>query len=205
MVEAFAPAKINLTLHVTGQRADGFHTLDSLVMFADIGDRLNVSLSDRSAISVCGPMANGVPDDDSNLCLRVAGLMGQCASVRLEKNLPNAAGLGGGSSDAAAMLKALSKLTSAPLPDDDAILGTGADILLCLQDSASRMRGIGEIITPLPGLPRLHAVLVNPNLPVPTPEVFRRLKQRVNPSMPTPLPDLHTASDLIAFLRGHAE
>ena len=108
VVEAFVPAKVNLTLHVTGQREDGYHTLDSLAMFADIGDRMTITMPGDYKLTVEGPMAEGVPEDESNLVLRAARMMRINADIRLEKHLPNAAGLGGGSGDAAATLRVLS-------------------------------------------------------------------------------------------------
>ncbi len=198
--KAFAPAKINLTLHVTGQRADGYHLLDSLVMFASVGDRITARAADKTSLIVNGPMAAGVPQGSSNLALRAAELMGVTASVRLYKNLPHAAGLGGGSSDAAATLRALSQLSGRPVPDN--AIDLGADIPVCLLAKSARMRGIGDEITPAPDLPRLYAVLVNPNLPVPTATVFKQLKKRDNAPMPTDLPKLKKASSLIEWLGG---
>ena len=96
MVEAFAPAKINLTLHVTGQRDDGLHLLESLVVFGNIGDRITISPAARARLRISGPMADGVPTGGRNLVLRAAGLMGVTADIQLEKHLPAAAGLGGG-------------------------------------------------------------------------------------------------------------
>lgn len=137
--EGFAPAKINLTLHVTGQREDGMHLLDLLVMFADVGDHLTVTLSDTPQLTVSGPMAKGVPDGSDNLVLRAADLMGASADITLDKVLPHAAGLGGGSSDAAATLRVLSRLTDTPIPSDVSALG--ADVPVCLGNGAARMRG----------------------------------------------------------------
>ena len=196
--EGFAPAKINLTLHVTGRREDGYHELDSLVVFADIGDRLRLRPSDTTTLTVDGPMAAGVPADDSNLVVRASKLMGLSADIHLEKHLPNAAGLGGGSGDAAATLKALSEMSGKPIPDG--LLGLGADIPVCLHGRAARMRGVGEAITPVAGLPELHAVLVNPKLPVMTKEVFAGLERADNPAMPDTLPDVQTAASMIDCL-----
>ncbi len=178
--EAFAPAKINLTLHVTGQRADGFHLLDSLVVFADLGDRLWLRPAPEIRLTVTGPMAAGVPADARNLAVRAARLAGAAVEIRLEKRLPAAAGIGGGSSDAAAVLRALGRMGHA-LPDRPETLG--ADVPVCLLARAARMSGIGELVEPVEGLPALPAVLVNPGVAVPTPEVFRRLERRDNPPM----------------------
>jgi len=199
VVKAFAPAKVNLSLHVTGQRADGYHELDSLVMFADIGDRIEVALSDSPSLTVDGEMAAGVPTDASNLVMKAQRLMGVSASIRLHKRLPNAAGLGGGSSDAAAVIRALSQLAGVPVPED--VLSLGADIPVCLAGQAVRMRGAGEQITPMAGLPALHAVLINPNVPVPTADVFARLKHKDNAAMPDDIPNGITAAEFALWLR----
>lgn len=199
-VEAFVPAKVNLTLHVTGQREDGYHTLDSLAMFADVGDRMTITMPGDYKLTVEGPMAEGVPGDESNLVLRAARMMRINADIRLEKHLPNAAGLGGGSGDAAATLRVLSGFSGKPVPGDGIELG--ADVPLCLQSEAARVTGIGDTVTPVPNLPALDAVLVNPRLPVLTAEVFKRLRHKVNRPMPDAIPEFKTSADLTAWLRG---
>jgi len=133
-----------------------------------------------------------------NLVMRAAALIGAEAAITLEKNLPVAAGIGGGSSNAAACLRALSRMTGAGLPGD--VLPLGADVPVCLLARAARMRGIGEDVTPLPGTPALDAVLVNPGLGVSTPAIFDRLEQRNNAPMPTELPRFETAEDLTRWL-----
>lgn len=195
-----APAKVNLTLHVTGRRDDGYHLLDSLVMFADIGDSLTVAPG-ALRLKVQGPMAQGVPAGPDNLVMRAAVLMGVEAAITLDKRLPAAAGIGGGSSDAAACLRALSRRTGAGLPDDAVSLG--ADVPVCLLARAARMRGVGDDVTPLSGLPALEAVLVNPGIGVSTPAIFKRLDQRDNPAMPARLPKFDTAEALIRWLATH--
>lgn len=199
VVEAFVPAKVNLTLHVTGQRDDGYHQIDSLAMFADIGDRMTITMPGDYRLTVEGPMADGVPRDETNLVLRAARMIGLRADIRLEKHIPNAAGLGGGSGDAAATLRVLAGFAGKPVPGDGIALG--ADVPLCLQSEAARVTGIGDIVTPLPGLPMLHAVLVNPRLPVLTSEVFRRLKHKTNPPMPGDIPHFENAAGLVDWLR----
>ncbi|MGH1356008.1 MAG: 4-(cytidine 5'-diphospho)-2-C-methyl-D-erythritol kinase [Thalassovita sp.] len=193
-IEVFAPAKVNLTLHVTGQRADGYHLLDSLVVFADVGDRLRVSLG-SSELAVTGPMADGVPTDGRNLVMQAAALMGVSARILLEKHLPAAAGIGGGSSDAAAVLRALQDLTGRSPPQ--AGLSLGADVPVCLSPRAAIMSGIGEVVAPVPNLPRLNAVLVNPGVEVPTGTVFKGLARKDNPPMGQ-VPDV---GDWIGWLR----
>lgn len=186
-IEGFAPAKINLTLHVTGQREDGYHLLDSLVVFADVGDRLVVEAADEMSLDVTGPFAAGVPDDASNLCWRAAEMFGEPVAIRLEKHLPHPAGIGGGSSDAAAVLRAMEKLFQRPFEGD--ALGLGADVPVCRLTNAARMQGIGEILTPL-RLNPIAAVLVNPGVDVPTPKVFKALGSRKNPPM-TDMPSMN--------------
>jgi len=199
VVEAFAPAKINLTLHVTGRREDGYHTLDSLVMFADVGDHVRASAASKTTLHVVGPTGHSVPKGEDNLVLRAAAMMGVAASLTLEKNLPVAAGIGGGSSDAAATFRALSELSGRPIPDD--VLALGADAPVCAAGvGAARMTGIGDLITPVPGLPTLHAVLVNPKIPVLTNEVFSRIKNWNNPAMPDTMPVGVDAAGLISWL-----
>ncbi|MDU8928450.1 4-(cytidine 5'-diphospho)-2-C-methyl-D-erythritol kinase [Alisedimentitalea sp. MJ-SS2] len=181
----FAPAKINLTLHVTGQRADGLHLLDSLVAFADVGDRLKARVAERSSLLVVGAMAEGVPVDESNLVLKAAEWMGVPAAFTLDKRLPAAAGIGGGSSDAAAALRLLAGLKGRDLPNGTEVLG--ADVPVCMVPRAMRMRGIGEVLGPV-DLPPLPAVLVNPGVAVPTGGVFAGLARKDNPPMPQNLP-----------------
>ncbi|MCR9272970.1 MULTISPECIES: 4-(cytidine 5'-diphospho)-2-C-methyl-D-erythritol kinase [Mameliella] len=182
-IEVFAPAKINLTLHVTGQRADGYHLLDSLVMFADVGDRVTVARASEMSLRVTGPMAAGVPDDARNLCWKAAEAFGEPVAITLDKHLPAAAGIGGGSSDAAAVLRGMEQLFGRPsgvhLPD------LGADVPVCMLAHAARMQGIGEEVLPLDMAP-FHAVLVNPGVEVSTPAVFRVLGCKDNAPM-TPM------------------
>ncbi|MEI4232201.1 4-(cytidine 5'-diphospho)-2-C-methyl-D-erythritol kinase [Roseovarius sp. D22-M7] len=192
-----APAKVNVTLHVTGRRADGYHLLDSLVMFADIGDRLTVAPGPRR-LAVTGPRTADVPDGPGNLVLRAADLIGAEADITLEKRLPVAAGIGGGSSDAAACLRALARMTGRALPED--VLSLGADVPVCLVARAARMQGIGDRVTPLDGLPTLDAVLVNPGVEVSTPVIFKRLENPDNAPMPMPLPGFASPEDLAGWL-----
>ena len=197
-VEEAAPAKINLALHVTGQRADGYHLLDSLVAFAAAGDRVTARAAKRTRLRVTGPMAAGVPEDNDNSVLRAAALIGVSADLTLDKHLPAAAGIGGGSSDAAATLRALARLSGRALPGD--ALSLGADVPVCLLAGAARMRGIGEDVAAVDGLPALDAVLVNPRVPVATPAVFARLERRENAGMPAVLPRWRDAADCAHWL-----
>ncbi len=198
-VEAFAPAKVNLALHVVGQRKDGYHLLDSLVGFADLGDRITVVPARQTSLRVTGPEADDISTGPENMVLRAAVLAGAPpVAITLEKHLPVAAGIGGGSSDAAAVLRAVSVLTGRPAPDD--LLSLGADVPVCLAARPARMRGVGDVLTPLPGLPALAAVLVNPRVAVPTSRVFRNLARHDNPPMPETIPDFANAAELADWL-----
>lgn len=182
-----APAKLNLCLHVTGHRADGYHLLDSLVVFADVADRVTATPGRGLSLTVTGPERAGLAVEPDNLVLRAARTMGVTdAALILEKQLPVASGIGGGSADAAAALRALARLTGQPLPGSSVALRLGADVPVCLAGRPARMSGIGEVLAPLPPLPPLWCVLVNPRVAVPTPQVFAALTRRDNP----PLPDL---------------
>ncbi|MBO0716125.1 MAG: 4-(cytidine 5'-diphospho)-2-C-methyl-D-erythritol kinase [Rhizobiales bacterium] len=184
-----APAKVNLTLRVLGRRADGYHDIESLVAFAGVGDRLALTPGEALTLVVVGPSAAQTGTEADNLvtkaaralAARVPGL--RAGAFRLEKNLPVAAGLGGGSADAAAALRLLAQANRLA-PDDprlrDAARATGADVPVCLDPRPRLMRGIGEILSaPLP-LPRLSAVLVNPGVAVPTKLVFSGWKPSAN-------------------------
>lgn len=183
-----APAKVNLALHVTGRRADGYHLLDSVVVFADHGDTIALVPSADLSLTVTGPRAGGVPADRRNLIWQAAELFppGQGAAITLDKHLPHAGGIGGGSSDAATTLRGLAAFWNQPLPDPAAVLSLGADVPVCLYGKPARMSGIGEAISPLPPLPPLWIVLVNPGVEVPTGAVFKALARADN----APLPDM---------------
>ncbi|MFY0308926.1 4-(cytidine 5'-diphospho)-2-C-methyl-D-erythritol kinase [Leisingera sp. D0M16] len=196
-VEAFAPAKINLTLHVIGRREDGYHLLDSLVVFADTGDRLRLDPSPELALEVSGPFAEGVPADQRNLVWKAAEGAGWSGRISLSKQLPHGAGIGGGSSDAAAVLRAVAG-QGGSIPEG-LPLSLGADVPVCMAARASRMQGIGEQVTPVE-LPELHALLVNPGVHVPTGPVFSALASRDNPPMPESIPSFVSAEDCAAWL-----
>jgi len=182
-----APAKINLALHVTGQRADGYHLLHTLVVFADVGDVVQFQPAERLELSVTGPMAAGVPTGGENLILKAAALFDTApARITLEKHLPHAAGIGGGSADAAATLRGLIRFLGRDVPGRDAILGLGADVPVCLSAKPQIMAGIGELLSDPPVLPPLFAVLVNPGVPIPTGPVFAGLTQKQNPPLEPP-------------------
>lgn len=186
-IKATAPAKVNLTLHVTGRRDDGYHLLDSLVVFAGVCDQLSATSSPDMRISVSGPFSPGVPNDDSNLMMRAAIALQRVrgvemgAALTLEKHLPHAAGIGSGSSDAALTLAMLAELWGvAPLPANaPEVVALGADVPVCLQAPApTRMTGIGETLSDVPRLPDCALVLVRPPVEVPTAAVFQALTSR---------------------------
>ena len=189
--DVVAPAKINLTLHVTGQRADGYHLLDSLVVFAELGDRLRLARADRMSLRVTGRFAEGVPGDARNLVWRAAELAGVTLCIGLDKTLPHGAGIGGGSSDAAAVLRVFGGGGRA--------VELGADVPVCLSDVPQRMRGIGDELDRVPGVPALPLVLVNPGVHLPTPEVFRALTGKGNTAMRA-LPRSSSSADFLSWL-----
>lgn len=209
-ITRLAPAKLNLALHVTGQRSDGYHLIDSLVAFADFGDIITVSDSDADELRVTGHYAPMVPINENNLVVAARDLLRaqyadrELAPVRihLDKRLPVASGVGGGSSDAAAAIKALAEHWSIE-PDFDALaaaaLPLGADMPMCLAARPLIAQGIGDMLEPVEPFAGVDAVLVNPGLPVSTPEVFRTLEKRDNPALPQP-PALTGASQLGGFL-----
>lgn len=180
-----APAKINLTLHVLGRRPeDGYHVLESLVAFAEVADVLTLDPGPDLTLDVSGPTAGPAGPLDDNLVLRAArhlatGVPGlEVGAFRLRKELPVAAGIGGGSSDAAAALRLLAERNGLPL-DHPAVVaaarGTGADVPVCLDPRGRMMRGAGEAVGPALDFDGLPAVLVNPGVPVSTAPVFKAL------------------------------
>lgn len=209
----FAPAKINLALHAIGQRDDGYHLLDSIVTFAadvaagrdDIfppaGDRLGFAPSDRDAFSISGRFGTGLsPDphaaqqnlvlkarDMLRMALEARGIAAPPVAIHLQKNLPIASGIGGGSADAAATLRGLLRLWDAQLSETELsvlALSLGADVPMCLKSRPLAARGIGEDITMLDSMPSFAIVLGNPLLGVSTPDIFRRLTVKTNPPIP---------------------
>jgi 4-diphosphocytidyl-2-C-methyl-D-erythritol kinase len=176
-----APAKINLTLRIVRRRADGYHELESLVVFADLADRLSLIPGPETSLEVTGPFAAACGATDDNLVLKAvrklsAGISGlKAGRFRLEKNLPVAAGIGGGSSDAAAALRLLAHANGIALDDPrlaEAAVAVGADVPVCVEPRARIMRGIGEILSAPFDLPALPALLVNPRVPTETRKVF---------------------------------
>jgi 4-diphosphocytidyl-2-C-methyl-D-erythritol kinase len=211
-----ARAKVNLALHVTGRRNDGYHLLDSLVVFPPLGDVIRVEPAESLSLRLAGPGADalaGTPEAD-NLVMRAAVALRALApgrpgaAITLEKALPVAAGLGGGSADAAAAIRALCRIWAID-PANPAVpgiaLGLGADVPMCLASRPLRARGIGEALEPMEA-PPLGIVLANPGVAVPTADVFRRLARRDNPPIPAvPLPDARGFLAGIATLRNDLE
>ncbi len=184
-VREIAHAKINLSLHVLGRREDGYHLLESLVAFAGVGDELSFTKSPVFTLHASGPRAGDLPERDDNIIIAAANALAHgCsevppgATIELVKNLPIAAGIGGGSANAAACLRGLLRLADTKLSDialNQLAVGLGADVPVCLRSEFSVMRGIGNLVDPLPALPKIHCVLVNPGVGVPTGPVFQAL------------------------------
>lgn len=223
-----APAKLNLYLHVTGRRPDGFHLLDSLAIFLDLGEEVRAQAAAELTLRLEGPFAAELSDllSADNLVLRAAealrahlrrGPRGKPAmagaELTLTKTIPVAAGLGGGSADAAATLRLLARLWhpgqgEALAADLTALAaGLGADLPVCLQSRPSLMAGIGEQLAPAPALPDLHLVLVNPRVPLSTARVFAGLQGRFGPPMPLggPLAGAHDLAAALARRRNDLE
>ncbi len=202
-----APAKINLYLHVLSKRPDGYHELDSLIVFAGVGDVLTIEPGGFLELIIDGPFGDDLTADEENLVMKAARLLADEAEIEprahitLTKNLPVASGIGGGSADAAAILKGLCELWQLSPPPDlltAMALALGADVPVCLESRPAYISGVGEAIEPACGLPAAHLVLANPMVAVPTPQVFAaregtfsqadRLEQ-----MPATVDDLATA------------
>ncbi len=199
MIEVFAPAKINLYLHVTGKRDDGYHLLDSLFCFASIGDDILVEKSDELGFNVSGEFADELKDCANNSIIKAATLLKDKyqikagAKISLKKNLPIASGIGGGSADAAATLLALKDLWELDIKVkdlEDIALKIGADVPACLYRDALQVSGIGEEIVQLEAMPETHILLVNPLKCVSTPAVFKNRYESFSYAMPfTNLPN----------------
>jgi 4-diphosphocytidyl-2-C-methyl-D-erythritol kinase len=167
---AAAPAKVNLFLHVTGRRADGYHLLDSLAVFAGAHDVISAEPAKDLTLRVTGPFAAAL--NDNNLVLHAARALGVTAALTLEKNLPVASGIGGGSADAAAALRLLAP-DMPPTKLTRIAVRIGADVPVCLASVPARMGGVGEVLSQAPDLPGFGITLVNPGVGVATKDVFR--------------------------------
>lgn len=208
MIREAAPAKINLFLHVGDRLADSFHTLQSLAVFTDLGDVLEMEEAADLSLTVQGPFASGLDEEHDNLVLRAArsllengALGGSGARLTLTKNLPVASGIGGGSADAAAALRGLSRLWNAGGKDLHEIAAAlGSDIPVCVDSVAAFMEGRGEILRPVLALPLLPMLLVNPGVPVPTKDVFAALETRTSVEAALPRGHFQDTADLLRFL-----
>ena len=208
-VQEAAPAKVNLFLHVGDRRADGFHPLQSLAVFTGAGDGLRAEAAPQLSLAMDGPFAAGLSGEGDNLVLRAARALAAeagtlaVAKLTLTKNLPVASGIGGGSADAAAALRALKALwriemTEAALMDIAA--GLGSDVPVCVPSKAAYMEGRGEVLTPV-AVPRLPMLLVNPGVAVPTRDVFAALQSRKGVGMDLPRAGFADAKALLHFLQ----
>ena len=210
MIAESAPAKLNLALHVTGRRADGFHSLETLVAFTELADVVRVRSAERDEFAITGPFATALGGDGPNLverardALRATVPSAPPAAITLEKNLPVASGIGGGSADAAAALRALARLWSAPSDVNTmAIAETlGSDVPMCVASRAAIATGCGEHLefVTLPALAELDVVMVNPGVAVSTPKVFAALRERNNPGLSRP-PNGQSVTELLDWLR----
>lgn len=211
MIEEFAAAKVNLTLHVGPLRPDGYHPLDSLVAFADWGDRLSFEPSGTVSLAIEGEGADALKGEADNLVLKAArtlaaaaGLDGVGARIRLEKSIPLGAGLGGGSADAAAALRGLNRLWELDWPDDMlAGLGAeiGSDVPACVFSRPLRMRGRGERIETLERWPTLTALFVNPRQGVSTGRIFARYDADPQPLGAAETPEADGVEAAVCTLR----
>jgi 4-diphosphocytidyl-2-C-methyl-D-erythritol kinase len=207
MYLGFAPAKVNLFLHVTGRRPDGYHLLDSLAVFPMVGDLVSAAPAAGVSLRVAGPFGDGLAAEADNLVLRAARALAAAAGVSagaaltLEKCLPVASGIGGGSADAAAALRVLAAMWGVHAPLEEIALGLGADVPVCVGRRAMRMGGIGEVLRPAPKLPELGMVLVNPGVAVATPSVFRARTGAFSPEAMLPEGWMN-AIDMAADLSG---
>lgn len=199
-----APAKINLFLHVGDKRADGFHPLQSLAVFTDLGDEVGVVPADALSLAVHGPFAAGLATEPDNLVLRAARTFGQGgAAITLTKQLPVASGIGGGSADAAATLRGLRALWNDAAGDDHlcAIAAKlGSDVPVCVASRPAFMEGRGEVLRPVMSMPRLPILLVNPGVAVPTKDVFAALQTRSGVGMRLPRGQFSDTADILRFL-----
>lgn len=217
-VVEFAPAKVNLALHVTGRRPDGYHLIDSFVVFTRFGDRLRIEPTDEDGLFVTGRYGADVPVDGTNLILKARDALRTASggkatppvAIHLEKNLPVASGVGGGSSDAAATLRGLNQAWGLGL-DGAALariaLPLGADLPMCLAARPLVAGGIGDDLAPVRACPSLGLVLVNPSVPVATAAVFDALASRDNEKLP-PLPrriDFHSLRNWLEITRNDLE
>ena len=220
-LQTFAPAKVNLYLHVGAPDANGMHDLCSLMVFADVGDRISAAPADRLSLSIDGLFGQGLSAAEDNLVLRAAKALAKAAGgagvpwrLALDKQLPIASGLGGGSSDAGAALRLLRRLQAPQISDADleAIAASlGSDGAACLFGRPVIAEGRGERLSPAPALPELPAVLVNPGVASPTGPVYRafdamgRFSALAPPQLPATFKSASEAAEVFAGLRNDLE
>lgn len=211
----FAPAKINLFLHVTGKTDNNYHTLDSLINFADIGDEITIEPASQFSFDIDGPYAGYFnadaqksTDESTNLVVKAVFAMAQKFErlpdfkITLTKNLPIASGMGGGSSNAAATIWGLLEWWNIPTNTDDLpelFLKLGADVPVCYYSQPARMQGIGDLVTPVPDMPELDILLINPGKPCPTEKVFAGITPPYSEKITFP-PHFKSTHALIEFL-----
>ena len=211
-----APAKVNLTLHVTGRAANGYHWLDSLVVFGPAADIVHAGPAEDLSLTVQGPFADGLRAEPDNLVLRAARALAAwadrpaAASLVLEKHLPVASGIGGGSADAAAALRVLARLWALDVPPDAMAAlaaGLGADVPVCVASRPARMAGIGEVLSAAPALPPCGVLLVNPGVALATAHVFRGRTGAFSTAaaFPTRWPDAGSMAQDLAALNNDLE
>ena len=208
---ARASAKVNLTLRVGGRRSDGLHQIESLVVFSDIADELSLDPSRPRGLELLGPLRADCPPAADNLVLKAAGALAarvfnlKIGGFSLIKRIPMAAGLGGGSADAAAALRLLAKANGLASDDPrlfEAACDTSADVPVCLDPRPRLMRGTGEVLSAPLQLPPLAAVLVNPGLPLPTKEVFDAFDRTdIRAPLQERTPSFTTRDELLAYLQ----
>lgn len=211
-----ARAKINLTLHVRARFANGYHDLESLVAFADIGDDVSLVANDRLSLTISGPEAKGLSVLSDNHILKAAEALRmlkpdlRVGHFHLVKRLPVASGIGGGSADAAAALRLLAKLNDMKIDDKilaQAALATGADVPVCLASRTRMMRGIGDDLSAFLSIPVLFSVLVNPRVATPTPDVFKAIGLQPGDQRPASRhdskPEFVTSKTVVSYLARH--
>ena len=182
MISEFAPAKINLSLHLVGQKSNGYHLLDSIVSFVNIGDKISIVPGKSGELKVAGPFANDLPKSNHNLVVKAARLFNnsKLSQITLEKNIPVTSGIGGGSADAAATVRLFSKLYNKPVPPIEKLISLGSDVPVCMQKGIVRMMGVGEKLINLSPAPKVGILLVNPRKALSTAEVFNATKEKNN-------------------------
>lgn len=196
-----ARAKVNLCLHITGQRADGLHLLDSIVVFPEVGDVITATPAETLSLTIDGPFGDNLSSGTGNLITQAARLLSdKGAALTLQKNLPLASGIGGGSSDAAATIRLLTDMWGLARPDITALAKLGADVPVCMDQRPVRMQGIGEVLIPLQSLPDFWVVLVNSGQGVETGPVFGAMEHRNNPEISNIPPNFSTLEMFIDFL-----